>query len=95
MAHFDQLMEQQVKHMASLDATLAKAKSSRKIVTSHQYPPIPIRSYDWLAYFEGDEEGPQGWGPTEEAAIADLIENYDEPEESRVGDTPIMVGRAA
>lgn len=47
----------------------------RKIVTSHEYPPIPIRSMDWLAYFDGDEEGPQGWGPTKEAAIADLIEN--------------------
>jgi len=51
---------------------------SRKIVTSHEYPPIPIRSMDWLAYFDGNEEGPQGWGLTEDAAIADLIDNLDE-----------------
>lgn len=45
----------------------------RKIVTSHEYPPIPVRSFDWVAYFEGDEEGgPRGYGATEEEAIADL-----------------------
>ena len=54
---------------------------ARTIKTSHQFPPIPIRSFDWLAYFEGDEEGPQGWGPTEAEAIADLTENYDAPED--------------
>lgn len=52
---------------------------SRKIVTSCQYPPIPIRQFDWCAYFDGTEEdGNYGWGATEEAAIADFIENYAE-----------------
>lgn len=53
-----------------------------RIITSHEYPPIPIRTMDWLAYYEGDEDGgPQGWGSTEDEAIRDLIDNYDAPEE--------------
>ena len=44
------------------------------IVTWHAYPPIPIRSNDWAAHRDGDEEdGPYGWGPTEQDAIADLL----------------------
>jgi hypothetical protein len=47
-----------------------------KIITSHEYPPIPWRQFDWCAYREGrEEEGRCGWGPTEEAAIADLLSN--------------------
>lgn len=46
------------------------------IVTSHVYPPIPMRRFDWCAHREGEEErGHYGWGPTREAAIADLLEN--------------------
>lgn len=53
--------------------------AQRKIVTSHVYPPIPIRSMDWCAYYDGEEEnGKYGWGATEEAAIKDLVENYEE-----------------
>lgn len=53
-----------------------------RIVTHHEYPPIPIREFDWCAHYEGDEEsGPRGWGPTEAEAIADLRDNYDEPED--------------
>lgn len=34
----------------------------------------------WQAYYDGREEvGPYGFGPTEEAARSDLIENYDIP----------------
>lgn len=51
-----------------------------KIVTSHIYPPIPIRSHDWCAYYDGQEEsGQYGYGPTEAEAIQDLRDNYDEP----------------
>ena len=47
----------------------------RKIVTDNICPPIPDRQFDWIAYFDGDEEnGPCGYGPTEEAAVADLAE---------------------
>jgi hypothetical protein len=46
-----------------------------EIVTDHQYPPIPIRAFDWVAYCDGWEPGdPYGEGPTEEAAIAALRE---------------------
>jgi len=51
---------------------------SKKIVTEFIYPPIPIRNFDWVAYCDGDEEGPQGHGATEEAAIAELKEMLDE-----------------
>jgi hypothetical protein len=49
--------------------------SERKIVTEHVYPPIPTRQFDWSACRDGYDEGELiGWGPTEEAAIADLLE---------------------
>ncbi len=50
-----------------------------KIITMHVYPPIPTRSNDWGAYYDGHEEGPQGWGATEQEAVRDLIDNYDAP----------------
>lgn len=48
------------------------------IVTSHVYPPIPDRSFDWNARrdnSEPDDDGhmEQGWGHTEAEAIADLL----------------------
>lgn len=56
---------------------------TRKIVTSFVYPPIPIRSNDWVAYYDGDdgEDGaPRGWGETEQAAIDDLLACFPEEE---------------
>ena len=48
-------------------------RGERKIVTEHVFPPIPIRSCDWCATFDGYEPGdPQGWGATEAEAIRDL-----------------------
>jgi hypothetical protein len=43
-----------------------------KIVTEHIFPPIPLRTHDWMAYVEGDEEGLTGRGPTEAEALRDL-----------------------
>lgn len=43
----------------------------------HVYPPIPIRSNDWRAWWDDQDEGPYGYGATEAAAIADLTENYE------------------
>jgi len=66
----------------------------RKIVTSHVYPPIPIRQWDWCAFLDGQEEdGPYGWGRTEEEAIAEL-EQYldDESERWRVENGQFGVG---
>lgn len=63
------------------------------IITEHVYPPIPDRSMDWSAVFEDYDGGnvdydtpsrdPIGRGPTELAAIADLLQQQlerDEPE---------------
>ncbi len=45
----------------------------KKILTSHVYPPIPIRNYDWCAYYDGEEESKNyGWGSTEEEAVNQL-----------------------
>jgi hypothetical protein len=56
--------------------------NGRRIETEFIYPPIPDRSCDWQATFEGYEppdcDGVGGdyiaHGPTEEAAVAALIE---------------------
>lgn len=55
-----------------------------KIVTDYVYPPIPDRSCDWSAVDDDtyDYDQPIGWGATEAAAIADLLEQLDSP---RVG----------
>jgi hypothetical protein len=46
------------------------------IRTTFVYPPIPIRLFDWQAVRDGYDLGsPYGHGPTEEAAIADLLES--------------------
>ena len=43
------------------------------------YPPIPDRSFDYQATFDGYEPGcPIGHGPTEQAAIDDLHEQFEE-----------------
>jgi len=47
----------------------------RKITTSHDCPPIPVRDYDWSASREDWDEGDLiGYGRTEQEAIDDLLE---------------------
>lgn len=59
------------------------------IRTTHEYPPIPDRSFDWSAIddetydVDCDQDGffstsPIGRGATEQEAIADLIEQLEE-----------------
>ena len=53
------------------------------IKTECVYPPIPTRAYDWQAYDRDTYDGPGsplGMGPTEQAAIADLLEQIKERE---------------
>lgn len=46
-----------------------------KINTQHICPPIPDRSFDWLATVDHlNEDSPKGWGKTEAEAVADLTE---------------------
>jgi hypothetical protein len=48
--------------------------NEKRIVTDHVFPPVPSRSFDWCAYYEGEEEKQNyGWGRTEEEAVADLL----------------------
>ena len=49
------------------------------IKTSYLYPPIPLRDHDWCAYLDGrEEDGPYGWGATEQAAIDDLLQELEQ-----------------
>lgn len=49
-------------------------KQIRKIITNYDFPPIPIRSFDWSAAREDYDEGDLiGQGSTEQEAIEDLI----------------------
>lgn len=55
---------------------------SRLIRTSFVYPPIPTRAADWSAVVDGYDEGdPIGRGPTETAAVADLLDQLRDIEE--------------
>jgi hypothetical protein len=55
------------------------------ITTSHIYPPIPDRRFDWSAVTDSYEPGdPIGYGPTEADAIADLIANLEANEEDGI-----------
>ena len=56
-----------------------------RAITEYVRPPIPVRDYDWSAVFENYEPGqPMGWGPTKEAAVADLIEQQEVRDDSRL-----------
>lgn len=48
------------------------------IKTEHVYPPIPERSFDWRAWFDGMDEETcgHGWGKTKAEAINNLHELY-------------------
>lgn len=55
--------------------------TGHRIRTDYIFPPIPLRTMDWQATLEdydgAEDAGPQpmGWGETEFAAIADLLES--------------------
>jgi hypothetical protein len=67
--------------------------SAPEIKTSNTYPPIPVRQFDWCAWYDGEEEaGPYGWGATEQAAIDDLVENYHQDDSERSPDSQFGVG---
>jgi hypothetical protein len=44
-----------------------------KVILTHEFPPIPIRTMDWRAGFDGrEEEGTDAFGPTRLAALVAL-----------------------
>lgn len=54
------------------------------IVTHYDFPPLPIRSYDWSAVTSNYEPGDQiGYGATEAEAIEDLKEKLEMVEDSQ------------
>jgi hypothetical protein len=45
----------------------------KKMIVHQILPPIPIRDFDWCAFWDGEEEGGHyGYGKTREEAIEDL-----------------------
>jgi hypothetical protein len=53
-------------------------KERLNIKTNFDYPPVPVRDYDWSAVFDGYEPGcPVGLGKTEEDAILDLLDSVE------------------
>jgi hypothetical protein len=57
----------------------------RKIITVNVYPPIPLRQFDWMAHYEGDEEyGARGYGRTEADAVRDLTAEFPDDEASTI-----------
>lgn len=52
--------------------------SEKEIVTHCVYPPIPIRDFDYCAYYRGEEDGNNGWGKTAQAAIEDFLEKQND-----------------
>lgn len=59
------------------------ARLGVKVRTNFDYPPIPDRSMDWSAItddYDGAEDShcPVGRGPTELAAVADLLDQVEE-----------------
>lgn len=56
-------------------------KRGKTIETCFDYPPIPTRDCDWSATLKGYDAGdPIGRGPTETAAVADLLFQLEEQE---------------
>ena len=52
-----------------------------KIITTHIYPPIPIRQFYWQAHYDDEEPNDNGQmaygsGRTKAEAIADLLDNH-------------------
>jgi hypothetical protein len=60
------------------------AMKPANIRTWFEYPPIPIRSFDWGAMVDDGScdcpecHPPIGWGTTEQEAVADLMEQIEE-----------------
>lgn len=62
-----------------------RARSKEEIRIDHVYPPIPIRDFDWAAYWDNDEPNDAGYmmtgyGRTPLAAIVDLLDQTEEKE---------------
>jgi len=67
-------LETKRKIVRRIEEELKRHGGGKSVVTSHVFPPIPLRCHDWSAVRDGYDTGdPMGMGETESAAIADLI----------------------
>jgi hypothetical protein len=79
--------------MPLIPVSLLSTREEIHLSTNFVYPPIPSRNFDWSciddntydASYEGEDENghhwrssPSGHGATEQAAIADLLEQLEE-----------------
>lgn len=62
-----------------MNAVAARAiRAEPRVLVEHVNPPIPVRSHDYRAWFDGQEEsGPTGEGATAADALDDLKDNLD------------------
>ena len=60
-----------------------------KLLTQYISPPIPMRSMDWIAWFDGTEEKCVGTGETEEAALWSLL--CEENSERKISDEKLKI----
>ena len=70
----DLLSQHMNKVLDGVEARQAAMKPSAVRVAQIN-PPIPVRSFDWMAWIDGQEEsGPVGYGATKDKALLDLAE---------------------
>jgi hypothetical protein len=57
-------------------------RTNRKIITEFTFPPIPTTKFDYISYFEGEEEsGLRGNGATKKESIESLKRAESQEEE--------------
>lgn len=57
------------------DCSKCDGKGRLPVVVTYDPPPVPSDAFNWSATFDDYEPGdPQGFGPTPEAAIAELLD---------------------
>lgn len=64
-------------------AEIIRTADRGKVNVSFIYPPIPLRQFDWCAYFDNDEPNDEGqmmmgYGRTEIEAIDDLLQHVED-----------------
>lgn len=82
-ASFRRAVSQVAPVEVSISGRRAYIIDGEKIWTSFEYPPIPVREFDWSAVtddYDGapDANCPVGHGATEQAALDDLLEQLAE-----------------
>ena len=64
----------------SIGGSRMAATRELRITIYQEYPPIPMRTFDWCAWISGEETGIVSWGSTSFTAVKDLIMQLEENE---------------